>query len=223
MTASIAHEIRQPLTAIVSSANAGLNWLKRTPPSVEEAREALENVIGQGHRLDDVVMHMRAMFQKVPGPRTRCAVNDLVRQVLPLADGQLAPSEVTLKTTFAEPSPVVLADSIQLQQVVLNLIVNAVEAMVHVPFGSRTLHVTTGTEDGQAFITVEDSGPGIDEQTLKSIFDPFFTTKPEGMGMGLSICKSIVEAHGGGISARAPADGGASFRVAVPLIEGGPA
>jgi C4-dicarboxylate-specific signal transduction histidine kinase len=220
LAASIAHEIRQPLTAIVSSAHAGLNWLKRSPPDIGEARHALESVVGQGHRADDVIKHMRAMFRKEPGERSRCPLNDLVRQVLRLAAGRIAAGEVSLKTAFVEPSAVVLCDSIQLQQVFLNLIVNAVEAMAHVPFGSRTLYVSTAVAQRHALITVEDSGPGMDEKTMTQIFDPFFTTKAAGMGMGLSISTSIVEAHGGRLTVSSMPDAGASFQVVLPLSGG---
>lgn len=223
LTASLAHEIRQPLTAIVSSANAALNWLKRDPPDVGEVRDALENVVGQGHRADDVIKHMRTMFKKEPTDRTRCNVNELVREILGLATGRIAAGDVKLMTAYADPSPVVLADGVQLQQVILNLVVNAVEAMGHVPFGRRAVYVTTSVADRQALIVVEDTGPGMDEKTLTRIFDPFFTTKTGGMGMGLSICKSIIEAHGGTLTAWSQAGGGATFRILIPLHRGGKA
>jgi C4-dicarboxylate-specific signal transduction histidine kinase len=160
---------------------------------------------------------MRAMFRKAPTPRSPSDVNVLIRQVLVLAAGRIEAAGVHVTTRLADNLPAVLADPVQLQQVFLNLIMNAVDAMGETASGARRLQVTTGGLPDRVSITVEDSGPGLDAATLPRVFDPFFTTKQHGMGMGLPICKSIIEAHGGELTASAGALGGAAFRVVLPV------
>jgi signal transduction histidine kinase len=217
LTASIAHEIRQPLTAIVSGASAALNWLNRSTPDLGEARVALQNIINEGHRADDVISNIRAMFRKDVLPREPSDMNRLIRQVLAMTERRVAIADVAVRTSFSESLPPVLADPVQLQQVILNLVVNAVEAMSSRPPASRVLQVATALENGRLSVTFEDTGPGMSAETLEHVFDPFFTTKPGGMGMGLAICKSIIEAHGGQLTASSRPGEGATFRIVLPV------
>ena len=218
LTGSIAHEIRQPLTAIVSSASAGLNFLNHKVPNLGEVRLALQHIVREGHRADTVIANIRTMFRKDATQRLPCDVNKLIRDVLSIADGQMRTASVATRTRLPDSPPVVVTgDPVQLRQVILNLVMNAVEAMSAVPPDSRLLQVTTGSDHGLVWITVRDSGPGIASDALAHIFDPFFTTKPGGMGMGLSICKTIVEAHGGELAASQSPEGGAAFRILLPL------
>jgi signal transduction histidine kinase len=218
LTASIAHEIRQPLTAIVSSASAGLNFLRQKTPDLVEVRDALQQIVNEGHRADSVIVNLRAMFRKDVSRRVPCDVNALIRQVLALADRQVQVAGVTVLSRLAETPPsIVTGDPVQLQQVFLNLMMNAMEAMGDTPRDRRFLEVTTRPERDKIWISFEDWGPGIDDETLGHIFDPFFTTKPGGMGMGLSICKSIIEAHDGRLTATRRPGGGAAFLICLPL------
>jgi signal transduction histidine kinase len=218
MTASIAHEMRQPLAAVAVAGQTALNWLKRRVPDLEEAKAAMQNVIQEVHRADDVIKNIRAMFKKEEVPRTTVDVNELIEQVLILAKPTIDSNHIVLETNLmGSPRPLVLGDVIQLQQVLLNLINNAVEAM-----GSsdrtRVLQVKTDTSSIQVVrITVADSGPGIDPTIADKLFEPFVTTKSDGMGMGLSICKSIIEAHGGKLTAGPAKPFGALFVISLPI------
>ncbi len=218
MTASIAHEIRQPLAAVAVAGQTALNWLKRRVPDVEEAKAAMQNVIQEAHRADDVIKNIRAMFKKEEVPRTTVDVNELIEQVLILAKPTIDSNHVVLETDLMDsPRPLALGDVIQLQQVLLNLVNNSVEAM-----GSsdraRVLQIRTDTSSGQvALVTVADSGPGIDPKIADKLFEPFATTKSGGMGMGLSICKSIIEAHGGKLTAGPAKPFGALFVISLPI------
>jgi C4-dicarboxylate-specific signal transduction histidine kinase len=198
MTASIAHEINQPLAAIVTSSNAGLRWLARDAPDLAEARAALQRIANDGHRASQVIGSIRSMFRNDAPDRTAIDVNDLIREALALVDGDLQRMSVSLQTELAGQLPPVLADQIQLQQVIVNLVTNAVDAMRPVTDRARVLRVRSASDAANGVrVMVEDSGTGIDPQAAERIFDPFFTTKSNGMGLGLSICRSIVEAHGG--------------------------
>lgn len=218
MAASIAHEINQPLNAIVTNGSAGLRWLSNpTPDHLEEVRTALERIIREGNRASQVIHDIRAMFKNDGRERASLDVNQLIREVLSLLDSELRSGQVLVQTELVpEPLPA-LADRVQLQQVIANLITNAMEAMSTVSDRARILRVTSAISkpDG-VLISVEDSGPGIDRENLDRVFHPFFTTKLQGMGMGLAICRSIVESHGGSLSASAASPHGAVFRVALP-------
>jgi C4-dicarboxylate-specific signal transduction histidine kinase len=207
MSASIAHEIRQPLAAIASFGSAALNWLNRAVPDVEEVRSSLRAIVDASHRADDVVKSIRTMFERQEGLRSRVNLNDLVRQVIVLLTRQINENNIALELVLADdPPPVTMADPVQLQQVILNLVMNAIEAIASTDHSERVLHVQTRAEGGSVFLAVVDSGPGFDPKLTEKPFTPFVTTKPNGMGMGLAICKSIIERHEGrlAITAREP-------------------
>jgi signal transduction histidine kinase len=217
MSASIAHEIKQPLAAIVSNADAGLRWLAKDTPNTKEAAETLKNIVGSGQRANQVVESIRAMFKKDTTNSNLLDINDVIRDVLALLRVELEGHEVVAKTSLAEGLPRVLADRVQMQQVILNLVRNAVEAMGSTAVGERNLWLrSAATDAGECIVAIEDSGPGIDPETLERIFEPFFTTKSTGMGMGLSICRSIVEAHGGRLTARRVRGRGMAFEIVLP-------
>jgi signal transduction histidine kinase len=217
MAASIAHEINQPLAAIVTSGNAGLRWLNRTTPELDETRASLQRIVRDGQRASQVIASVRALFKKDTQARTPVDVDDLLREALALVDGELQNQKIVLRTRFAGGLPPVLAERIQLQQVILNLLSNAIDAMRPVTNRVRLLRVESAVHDSDGIlITVEDSGTGIDPEDIDRIFDPFFTTKSNGMGLGLSICRSFIEAHGGRLWASAATPHGSIFHVALP-------
>jgi signal transduction histidine kinase len=221
LSASIAHELRQPLTAITALGSAGLNWLKRSrrqSPGVDEVRDVLEKIISEGHRADDVIKSVRAMFENRPTMRTEVNFGDLIQQVTTITAGSIKSNKIVLDVNLTDhPPPLVMGDPIQLQQVILNLVMNAVEAISHSGHRGRT--VLLGTEvrsDGTVLTRVVDSGPSADPKVAERMFEPFFTTKPGGMGMGLTICKTIVEAHGGSLTAFPNTPQGMEFQVVLP-------
>ena len=220
MAASIAHEINQPLAAIVTNANAGLRWLASKTPDLDEARAALTRIVGDGHRAGKVITGIRAMFRKDEQEKTLLDVNQLIQEVLALVQGDILRKDVSVQLNLMENLPVVLANRVQLQQVILNLIANALDAMSSVNDRARVLRLKSerkgSAEVAQVLITVEDSGPGIDPEKIGQIFDAFFTTKSDGMGMGLSICRSIIEAHGGRLSALPDVELGSTFHIILP-------
>src|SRR5262245_24057503 len=219
LSASIAHEIRQPLAAISISGQAGLSWLKRQAPNLDEVRKALEAVIEETHHADDVLKSVRAMFKQDVAARTEVNLNELVQTVITVAAGPIHSKNITVETNLTDDVQArVVADSVQLQQVILNLIMNAVEAMSQSGDENRFLRIRT--EPGPAatvVLRVADSGPRVDPEVVKKMFQPFFTTKSSGMGMGLSICKTIIEAHGGQLAAFANNPHGMEFQITLPL------
>jgi signal transduction histidine kinase len=217
MAASIAHEINQPLAAVVNNANAGLRWLAARPPNIDEVRAALTRIANDGERGSGIIESIRAMLRKGVRERTAINLNGLIRDVMRLTQGQLQRHGVSIRCELADDVPSVVADPIQLQQVILNLFMNAAESMVSIPDGERLVYVRSGKHDGGwALIAVEDSGPGVEPEDIKRIFEAFFTTKAEGMGMGLSICRSIVESYGGRITVARAIPRGTVFQVTLP-------
>ena len=217
MTASIGHEIQQPLAAMVTGANAGLRWLSKSPPDLDEVRQVLEGIVRDGHRTREILDAIRAVFKKDNQEIGPVDVNGLIGEVLELAQGELQKQSVSVHSELADELPQVLGNRIQLQQVILNLTVNAIDAMTTTPARERLLRVKSeiGAQEG-VLITVEDSGTGIDPEDVERIFDALFTTKSNGMGMGLSICRSIVEAHHGRLWVSAGVHNGSAFHVALP-------
>jgi PAS domain S-box-containing protein len=207
MTASIAHEVNQPLAALVTNANAGLRWLTGAQPDLEEVRAALKRIVDDGHRAGAVIAGIRSMFRKDLGERRPVNVNDLIAEVLAVVHGELESHKVSLQSELSDRLPTVIGEQAQLQQVLLNLVMNAVDAMNSVTDRDRVLIVKSEKDDADhVLISVEDSGTGIEPDQQDRIFEAFYTTKAQGMGMGLSICRSIIESHGGqlGVSARSP-------------------
>jgi signal transduction histidine kinase len=218
LTASIAHEIRQPLSSIASFGSAGLRWLKHDPPNLDKARSGLENVVAQVHRADDVIKSVTALFKNESTTRTEVYVNALVQQVLISTARARNSNGILLETNLVEsPPPYVMADPVQLQQVILNLITNAIDAMSASKQGARILLIETNIDqDDTVVITVADTGPGFDSKVAAQLFKPFFTTKSSGMGLGLPICKSIIEAHQGTLTVASREPHGAVFRIELP-------
>ena len=218
MAASIAHEVTQPLTRIVTNGNACLHWLASAPPNVEKARTTVERIIRDSNLASEVIHDIRTLVKKAPPHREPVALNDLVYRTLTLASGEITRHQVELQTVLAADLPNVLGDRVQLQQVLLNLIINAVEAMSSITGRARVLTVRSERQEAPetVTITVRDSGVGLDPRRAERLFDAFFTTKPEGMGMGLSICRTIISAHGGHLSNANNADHGATFEFKLP-------
>ena len=218
MAASIAHELKQPLVAITTNCYAGLRWLAKEPPNTEKVQACINRIADAGHRAGQVIDGIKAMFQKGNQEKELLNVNQLIREVLELVCEETEKKRVIVRSELPEEIPAVLANRTQLQQVMLNLINNAIEAMNSVTDSPRLLHVTSAFRSpGNVVIAVEDSGPGMESKDLNRAFDPFFTTKPHGMGMGLSICRSIVEAHDGRLSARSAVGRGSVFEMTLPV------
>jgi signal transduction histidine kinase len=217
MVASIAHEIRQPLAAVVANSHAGTRWLTREEPDLGEVRAALESIGENGHRANEVITSISAMFKKNPERRMPVDMNEVVNNVLNLSRGELHSRKITLHTKLAPDLPRVSADSVQLTEVLLNLVMNAVEAMSTTAEKLRVLAIASRLEAEGVAITVEDSGAGIDAKSAEQIFEAFFTTKSTGMGMGLAICRSIIAAHDGRLWASPGNSCGAIFHVVLPV------
>jgi len=218
LTASIAHEVNQPITAAVINAEAALRWLGAQPPNLEEVRGALGLIVEDGTRAGNVIDGIRALIKKVP-PRQACLdINEVIREVIALTRGEAAKTGVSVQTDLADGLPPIYGDRVQLQQVILNLIINAIEAMSGVAETTRALLISTGqAEHGGVFVAVRDSGPGLDPASVEHLFNAFYTTKSGGMGMGLAICRSIIEAHEGQLCASANEPRGAVFQFTLPL------
>jgi len=238
-TASIAHEVNQPLTGILTNANAALRWLAGNSPNLAETQQAIGRIIRDGNRAGDVVSRMRALFKKAPTAKEPLDINLVIQEVLMLTQPELQKNRVSLRTEFAINLPSVLGDKIQLQQVILNLVANAIEAMSGVTENQRELYVSSQkiteshSESGQEtidaeapgeqgltslLIAVRDAGRGLDSTELKHVFETFYTTKSHGMGMGLAISRSIIEAHNGSLWVTANTPRGAVFQFKLPSI-----
>ncbi len=221
MTASIAHEINQPLAAIAANTSAALRWLANTTPNLDEARAALEGIGRDSQRAADVVEGIRAMFKRDSQNRVLVDINQLVREVLVLVQGERFKRGISLDTELTKNLPHVMADRVQLQQVVMNLVTNAMDAMEPIADRQKLLRLKSSIKDGDiVVVAVEDSGTGVDADQADRLFDAFFTTKPNGMGMGLSICRSIIEAHSGRLGVSAGVQYGSVFRFELPTKQG---
>jgi C4-dicarboxylate-specific signal transduction histidine kinase len=217
MTVSIAHEVNQPLAAVVTNAGAGLRWISGRSPDLEKARLAFGRIIKDGNRAADAIARIRALVKKSSPQKDRLDINKTIREVILVADTEVRRNCISLQTQLSNDLPLILADRIQLQQVILNLIKNAVEAMSVASEGPRELLVSSGKDESKGvLVAVRDSGPGLDPEALAHLFDPFYTTKPEGMGMGLAISRSIIEAHGGRLWATSNRPHGAVFQFTLP-------
>jgi C4-dicarboxylate-specific signal transduction histidine kinase len=218
LTASIAHEVNQPLTAVALNANACLRWLGGKAPNLKESQLALQRIIREAERASEVIGRIRTLAKKTPPRKERTDINDVLLEVIALARGELRRHRVALQTQLADGLPPVLADRIQLQQVILNLIINGIEAMSGISERPRELLIRSAKhEDGGVLVAVRDSGVGLDAGSVDHIFNPFYTTKPNGMGMGLAISRSIIEAHGGRLWATANMPSGTIFQFTLPI------
>jgi PAS domain S-box-containing protein len=218
LTASIAHEVNQPITATIGNAEAALRWLAHQPPDLKEVRLLLERIARDGRRVGNVVDRTRGLVKKAPLRIERIEINDAIDEVIELTRGEAAKNHVFVRMQLAEGLPPVEADRIQLQQVMLNLIINAIHALDQGGQARREILISTSMNGSNGvLVSVRDWGKGIDPERLERLFDPFYTTKPGGMGMGLSICRSIIESHGGRIWAAANLPRGAAFHFTIPL------
>jgi signal transduction histidine kinase len=217
LSASIAHEVKQPLAAVVAQSSAALRWLAHATPDLDEARAALKKITFAGNRASEIVDNLRSMFRKESGARRPLDINGLITNVIGLTSHEAQKHDILVHTTFLDaPKPQTLGDQAQLEQVFLNLVMNAIEAINSSKSDHRVLELKTSVNEGhEVLVTVADSGPGVDAENLEKIFDAFFTTKADGMGMGLSICRSIIESHGGRLWAL-PGDPGLIFCVSLP-------
>jgi PAS domain S-box-containing protein len=218
LAASISHEVMQPITAGINNVLAASHWLSSQPPNLEDARQALDLAVKDGDRAIDVIARIRALMKNAPPRKDAFDMNEAFLEVIVLTHGEVVKNGVSVQTQLAEGLPLIQGDRVQLQQVILNLIINAVQAMSGVSNGPRELRISTGQEaSGWVLVSVQDSGPGPNLETFDRLFDAFYTTKPGGMGMGLSICRSIVEAHGGRLWASRKVGPGATFQFTLPV------
>ncbi|HWD28402.1 MAG TPA: ATP-binding protein [Rhizomicrobium sp.] len=215
LTASIAHEINQPLAAVITNASCARHYLGEEHLDLEEARDAADSVMQDANRASEVIRRIRAFVRRMPVERGPVAINHLVADAMALVEEKLRRHHVTVQTALADDLPPVLGDTVQLQQVVLNIVLNALEAMTDTP--SRAIGLKTERAGGEILLTVADNGAGFDRIAPQAAFDAFVTTKADGLGLGLSICRSIVEAHGGHMTASSRAPHGAVLTVALPI------
>ena len=220
LVASIAHQVNQPLGAVVANANACLRWLNRKPPKLDKARESVSQIILDANRGSEVVTGIRYLLRREHPHSTLLNVKQEIREILAVLRAELG--EVTVQTRLADDLPPVMADRVQLQQVLLNLMMNAIEAMKPVSDLARVLRIETMRhEEHAALVAIQDSGVGLDTGQMQKLFEPFYTTKPQGLGMGLSICRTILERHGGCLWAEANEGPGATFKFSLPFGNGG--
>jgi len=217
LMASIAHEVNQPLGAVVANGNAAYRWLNRPVPDIEEAKAAIQRMISEGGRASEIIARTRRMALKGAADRSDFELMEMITEAVDITRRQVASLGAVLTLDSDGGAPVLCGDRIQLQQVIINLVVNAAQAMAEQPQGSRRIDVRVVNEPGQARIEVSDTGPGLGDTEPARLFDAFFTTKADGMGMGLSVSKSIVEAHSGSIDVVARPTGGTLFQVKLPL------
>jgi signal transduction histidine kinase len=238
LTASITHEVSQPLAGMLTNASASLRWLAGDSPNLTEAREAVRRITRDGNRASGVIARIRALFKKAPAPHEPFDINEMIQEVLAITQGELQRNRVSLRTEFEKDLPTVTGDKIQLQQVILNLVVNAIEAMSGISEGLRELCLSsekvsdipseagTGAVGGDpltesqgesVLVAIRDTGPGIHSSQLERVFETYYTTKSQGMGMGLAISRSIIEAHSGHLWSTTTGSLGAVFQFTLPL------
>jgi C4-dicarboxylate-specific signal transduction histidine kinase len=219
ISASIAHEVNQPLAAIVANAQASLRFLKHESPDLNDVRGALEWIVKDGNRAAEVIQRVRTLVKKTDTQKVGLDINDAINDVVALLQRELSAHRVWLKLELAADLPKVFADRVQLQQVTMNLIMNGAEAMQEIEDRPRLLTIRSSLDDAQVAVAVKDCGIGLTAEDQNRLFNAFFSTKPGGLGIGLSICRSIIEAHGGRLWASANADHGATFQFVLPLPE----
>jgi C4-dicarboxylate-specific signal transduction histidine kinase len=218
LTASITHEVNQPLGAVLTNAEACLRWLDRATPDLDAVRRSVEWIIDDGKRASEVIRRVRALAKKTEIEKVPLDVNDVVQEVVALVQRELASHRVSLRMELAPALPLILGDRVQLQQVMINLVMNGIEAMQSVTDRPRELVIQSRRDETRRLlVSVTDGGVGIAKEDAERLFDAFFTTKPSGMGMGLSICRSIVEGHGGRLSAFGNEGPGATFQFTQPV------
>ena len=221
LTASIAHEVNQPLAAIVTNSNACLRWLGGAQPNFDEARKAVDRIIKDSYRASDVISRVRTLVKKAPARNDLVDLNEVIVEVLALAQNEARRAGVDLKRELVSDLPPVRGDRVQLQQVILNLIINGLEAMAKNKDGERELSISSARdESNNLIVAVRDSGEGLDPSNLERVFDAFFTTKADGMGMGLAISRTIIESHGGHLWATSNSPRGAVFQFTLPAASG---
>jgi PAS domain S-box-containing protein len=224
LTASIAHEVSQPVSGAITNAHTALRWLSAPAPDTNEVVQALKRIIRDGSRARDVIERIRTLSRKAPPRKDVVELNGAIKEVIELTGNEAAKHGIVVRSVLADGLPVVRGDRVQLQQVMLNLIVNAIESMNSSNDHRRDLLITSGKGNADnVLVVVQDSGPGLAESALDRLFDPFHTTKPDGLGLGLSICRSIIEAHGGRLWASANVPRGATFQFTVQPAERDPA
>jgi len=217
LSASIAHEVNQPIGATLNNASAALHWLSKEPADLEKARQALNRIFANGNRVSEVVGRMRALFKKAPLRKEEVDINGAILEVIALTRGEVEKNGIVVQSHLVDGLPLIQGDRVQVQQVIMNLIINAIEALSSICEGARELVITTDkSEPDGVLVEVRDSGPGLSSADLERVFDAFNTTKPGGLGMGLSICRTIIEAHGGRLWATAAEPRGATFRFTLP-------
>lgn len=217
LIASISHEINQPLSAIQTNGKAGLRWLNREPPGLDQVRLCLTRVVGNAVRADGLIKKIRGMTKKAEIEFRLVSLNDIVNAIIQLLDGEAKERHIRLSADLAPDIPMINGDEIQIQQILVNLCMNGFEAMLSIPEPQRLLVLRSRRLYDSAVLEIRDTGPGIRQASEAQLFSAFFTTKSHGMGMGLSICRSIAESHGGRIEAFNNEDAGATFRVTFPL------
>jgi PAS domain S-box-containing protein len=220
LSTSIAHEINQPLTAMVANANAALRWFTNERPNLDRARSCMENIVRAGHRAGEIIESLRSMFKKGSQEKIAVDINGVIQDVLGLMRVELEREGIHIQSELTRPLPLVIGHAGQLQQVISNLVRNAAEAMASMPRHARLLRVKTAIENpGGVLVSIEDTGMGIDPKNIDRIFEAFFTTKSEGMGVGLAICRSLIEAHGGRLWASSDVDHGSVFNILLPASD----
>jgi PAS domain S-box-containing protein len=220
LTASLAHEVNQPIAAAVTNANTSLRWLNRAPPDLEEARQAVSRIAKDVTRASEIISRVRSLFKKAPPEKELVDANELIREMIFLLHNEAMRSSISIRTELAQNLPRITADRVQLQQVFMNLILNGIEAVKAMDLpGEISIH-SRSTENGDLLISVSDTGVGLPKEQADQIFSAFFTTKPEGTGLGLTISRSIVESHGGRLWASANAERGTTFHLSLPTKAG---